>query len=146
LLFYRYAERIRPVPDAQRLLTRFFPAVLALLVGLVIISGATNFPERWLYPLAILVPLYGWTCYRLNSRSALRRCGFVLLGIAIVCAGVRGTEVFVGGFDRGTYPLEMDFGPAAHQLRTMVRPGSVVVARDREISGNLRYQLPEALH
>jgi 4-amino-4-deoxy-L-arabinose transferase-like glycosyltransferase len=146
LVFYRYAERIQPMPESHRLLMRFFPAVLALLVGLIMICGATHFHERWLYPFAILLPLYAWARYRLTSRSARRWYGLILLGIAIICAGVRVTQVFVGGFDRGTYPLQMNFRPAAAELRTLVEPGSVIVARDREISGNLRYQLPEALH
>jgi 4-amino-4-deoxy-L-arabinose transferase-like glycosyltransferase len=144
--FHRYATLVHPLSDAQRLLARFFIAALGLLLLLAVGGGATHFHERWLQPLTLLVPLYGWSCYRFASRSLLRGFGLALLGIALVWAGARGAQVFFGGPDRGIYPLQMNFSPAAQQLGALIDSGGVVVSRDREICGNLRYHLPAARH
>jgi 4-amino-4-deoxy-L-arabinose transferase-like glycosyltransferase len=146
LFFRRYVTRVHPLTDTHHLLARFFLAALGLLLLLVLVSGATHFHERWLQPLTLLVPLYGWSCYRFASRSSLRVFGLVLLGIALICAGVRGGQIFFGGLDRGTYPLQMNLSPAVQQLQGLIKPGSVVVSRDREICGNLRYHFPAARH
>lgn len=147
LFFFRlYVPSVCPLTDAHRLLQRFFFAALGLLLLLALAGCVTHFHERWLQPLTLLVPLYGLSCYRSGSPRLIRGLGFVLLGVALICAGVRGAQFFYGGLDRGRYPFQMNFAPAAQQLGILVQRGSVVVSREREICGNLRYLLPAARH
>lgn len=146
LFFRRLATPLHPVIEAQLFLGRFLLAGLGVQLILVVVSGESYFHERWLQPFAFLVPLLGLSCYRFASRHALRVLQFVLLTCALAYAGARCAQVFIGGFDRGAYPLQMNFSLAAVRLRPLIQPGTVVVSRDREIAGNLRYQFPSVRH
>lgn len=130
--------------DSQLLLRFFFSALIFLLF--LIVAGATHFHERVLQPFTLLVPLFLLMCSPWRTAFARPRLETVLVSIALICAGTRIGQIFFGGLDRGTYPLQMNFLPAANQLSAVAEPGSVIISRDREISGNLRYYLPLARH
>jgi 4-amino-4-deoxy-L-arabinose transferase-like glycosyltransferase len=139
-------ERRHDLTDSHRLLGRFFIAAIALLFGLILLGGASRFHERWLQPFTLLVPLFVFSCYRFRSATALRALAIIVVVAGLAYAGVRGGQICFGGFDRGTYPLQMDFSGAARELAARGGPGAVILSRDREVAGNLRYQLPWARH
>jgi len=145
LVLRRNAKASERAGDATRLLVRFFTGTIITLLLLVLITGATRVHERWLQPFALLVPLLAWTRhdFTAGTRRTFAAC---LVVMALVCAVARGTQIFVGGLDRGQYPLRMNFSTAADEIRPLLQDGAVVISRDREICGNLRYVLPEALH
>jgi 4-amino-4-deoxy-L-arabinose transferase-like glycosyltransferase len=142
----RQLEPFDRLSDIHRLLARFFIVAAGLLILLILLGGATRFHERWLQPFTLLVPLFAFSCYRVRSSGALRGLALIVIVAGIACAGVRTGQIFFGGFDRGVYPLQMDFSAAARELGALAGSGAVVISRDRELAGNLRYQLPTARH
>lgn len=145
VFFCRLDAPVQRIEDDHRLLPRFFVAGLVLL-GALVVGGATHFHERWLQPFAVLIPLSLLSWSRLAGAVVVSRLAVVLIVIATVCAGIRGGQMFIGGFDRGIYPLQMNFSPVVRQLGGTIKPGSVVMSHDRVICGNLRYYFPAARH
>jgi hypothetical protein len=144
--FFKFVRRSKSLGCGELLLGRFLATGLALLFVAVVVGGTARFHERWLQPFLMFVPLLVFSRYEFVRAGISRRFGFVLIAIALVSAGARTAQVFVGGRDRGTYPLQMKFAPVVAQLQPLVGPGTVIVSRDREIAGNLRYYIPGARH
>ncbi|MFL6513395.1 MAG: ArnT family glycosyltransferase [Chthoniobacterales bacterium] len=145
-VFRTQLERLRNFTDIQRLFVRFFIVAVGVLLLLILLGRASRFHERWLQPFTLLVPLFAFTSCKVRSAGTLRGLAIIVVVAGLAYAGVRTGQIFFGGFDRGVYPLQMDFTGAARTLSGRGGPGAIVISQDRELAGNLRYQLPTARH
>ncbi|MDB6149789.1 MAG: family glycosyltransferase, 4-amino-4-deoxy-L-arabinose transferase [Chthoniobacter sp.] len=136
----------RASDDARKLLGRFLVGAFTLLVLMVALAGATRFHERWLQPFTLLAPLFAFSHARRHALPAVqrRRLVSIFAASALICAALRFGQLFVAGADRGIYSLRSDFTSAAEQLHSVVGSSATIIGADREICGNLRYQLPRA--
>lgn len=147
-----FRPRPGPIPRSAgaessgcQLLERFF-LVSLLLLGLQAVLGGSRFHERWLQPCLILFPV---CCFgRLERRD--RTAGRLGLYAAVVAAAAlavtvgQAARIVVGSRDDGTYPLQMSFAGAAHQLADVGFREATLVTSDRVIGGNLRLCFPRA--
>jgi 4-amino-4-deoxy-L-arabinose transferase-like glycosyltransferase len=131
--------------DEDRLLERFFVAVVCLLL-LQVLAGGTRFHDRWLLPFSLLVPLCLFGRLRYCTLPARRIRGFacVLSACAVILTIARACQIFVGGIDDDAYPLQMSFAESAQSLEKAGGGQATIVTGDRDICGNLRCWLPHA--
>jgi 4-amino-4-deoxy-L-arabinose transferase-like glycosyltransferase len=132
--------------QTQRLFSCYFIVAGVLLITQVAVGGVTQFHERWLQPVLILVPTFLFTRAGLVTQSE-RGTRWFAAGMAICAvglAGVHASQIWLGGQDRGTYPLQMALSAPAAELRSAGCEHALIIAHDREIAGNLRLLFPEA--
>jgi hypothetical protein len=142
--FRRPAED--PLADRRRVLGWFVLATLGLLALMVVAGGTSRFQDRWLHPVLLVVPV--WFFARLDGAALapgrLKAFARVLAVAAVALTAGRAAQVRLGGLDRGRYPLQMDFGPAAEQLTEDGLGSADLFVTERELAGNLRLRLPGA--
>jgi hypothetical protein len=135
----------RDAAGARRFLGWSVVFTLALVL-LPVLGGTSRFQDRWLQPIFLLAPVPFFA--RLDRASLtparLKLLTAALLAGALGVTAVRAAQIWVGGRDRGRYPLQMDFGPASGRLTAEGFGGATVFTTDREIAGNLRLRLPGA--
>jgi hypothetical protein len=114
-------------------------------LGFVVVFQATRVHERWLEPFILLLPLYLFA--RLaegrSTDANIRRYVTMLILLAAALTLARAGQIWLGGTCRGDNPMDIDYRELARQLRDDLPPGSLMVADDPGLGGNLRHRLPE---
>jgi 4-amino-4-deoxy-L-arabinose transferase-like glycosyltransferase len=129
-----------------RLSRRYFGVLAALMLGIVIVGGATHFKGRWLQPLVFMAPLTFFCCRQHLAAhprlSWLRRLLIALALLYLFMVSMR--PVFDGWRDR---PDELN-EPVAELADALLGAGydehSLIVTHDPVLGGALRVRFPQA--
>jgi 4-amino-4-deoxy-L-arabinose transferase-like glycosyltransferase len=140
---------VRSAPsEVEKLLSRFFLMTGVACVTLIIGFRAAHVHERWLQPLALLVPF--WLLARCDGEqfhnTRLKWLDRLLAASALAILIGWGAQL-VGNYHKfGEYHLKMSFKEASTAIARILKQGSVVVSEDRVLAANLSTLLPEAEH
>ncbi|HAZ60537.1 MAG TPA: hypothetical protein DCY89_03070 [Gammaproteobacteria bacterium] len=137
-----------PLRSAGRqLLFRLNVGLLVLLLGLVLVGGATHFVERWLHAFLLWLPM-AWVFTqaqrgRLEAGRALPRLMLALAGLLIAAALTWQAVQDIHGPPacHRCRPL-IDHGPLADALAEARLADADLLAGDEHIAANLRLRLP----
>jgi hypothetical protein len=150
LLMFRKAPKGNE-PDHQlrrlsrMLLGRYFLMLCGGLLLGVFVTGAQRFPERWLEPFMLLLPLYLF-CHLANrevSTRSLRRYALILLAVALILPAFQMKKFWPPPKHSDQDPIYYSFAEPAKHLRQETTPQTVLFAVEANLAGNLRPYLPE---
>ncbi len=131
---------------SRKLLVRAWLMIGAMLLLLVICTGATEFKERWFQPILIALPVLGVTVVQSRLDAPRRRrlvALSVLVMLAVICI-LPGRLLLAERLHREE-PLTRPFAGLGAQMRPVIPDGSVLVCETRLLAGNLRLRLPRTL-
>jgi hypothetical protein len=145
-LVTRGIQRTEQEP-ATAWLGRFLAALLIAHVMLVFACGVTRFQDRWLQPLLLPLPL--WYFARLTPDAIpASRIRVLKWTIAAVAVGIlAGQALQIAYVDRlpGRYDMRVDYRRLARELEAAQHGQATIISWDREIIGNLRVHMPDAV-
>jgi 4-amino-4-deoxy-L-arabinose transferase-like glycosyltransferase len=121
------------------LLSRLLLILLALLLGLVVVSGASNIKSRWLQPLLFFVPILCVTWGIAKPRIFIAIGLAMMLATALLLPGRTLTASLTGVASRPNLPY-MQIG---EQLRDTTGIPDVVISPQELLAGNMRLVFPD---
>ncbi|WP_018410136.1 glycosyltransferase family 39 protein [Methyloversatilis thermotolerans] len=146
LLRDRMPARTSVASDTCRFLRRYFIALYALLLALIVIGGATHFKGRWLQPLLFLAPMALFCCRpALAQHRRLPALRAVLVVFALCFLALAGLRPVLDGWRNR--PDELN-EPIDRLARTLAAEGfdgrQAIVTDDPVLGGVLRVRYPDA--
>ncbi len=131
--------------DFQTLLERYLMILCGGLILAVFVTRSRRFPDRWLTPFVLMLPLllFGRLQARQLSRERLQRYAALLIVIAVVLTGARVYKYWHDYRHQGSDPIHFSFKEPAEQLRKSLSGHAVLIGQRPPIMGNLRANLPE---
>lgn len=147
LIFRKERSNKPPVEhnDLQMaLLLRTILSACAGLVLIVLVTQSRRFPERWLEPFFLLLPIYLFSLYMSSEISLRRMKRYVrlLLVMALIITSFRVAKIWHHYRHSGEVPMHFSFAEPARELIRQADSNTVVVAEDPGLLGNLRPHLP----
>jgi 4-amino-4-deoxy-L-arabinose transferase-like glycosyltransferase len=149
LVFRRLPQRL--IADAEprqrrlrQLLLRTLWIVFAILVLLVLVSGAGQFKDRWLLPLLFFLPVVLFAAGP-GGEGRARHYQAVLLALLLLIPAALAARVWLapitGQYTKPHFPGEL----LAASVQQLVPDASLVIAENSLIAGNLKQHLPRVL-
>jgi hypothetical protein len=145
-LLTRGTRRTEQEP-ATMWLGHFFGALVIAHVVLVVACGVTRFQDRWLQPLLLPLPLWYFARMTPDSISAAQ-IRILKWTMAAVAVGILAGQLMqIAYVDRlpGRYDMRVDYRRLARELEDAQHGNATIISWDREIIGNLRVYMPNAV-
>ncbi|MCQ9374557.1 glycosyltransferase family 39 protein [Methyloversatilis sp. XJ19-13] len=129
-----------------RLWRRYFGALAALMLGLVLVGGATHFKGRWLQPLVFMAPLAFFCCRpRLAAHPRLSWLRGTLIALALLYLFMASMRPVFDGWRNRPDELNEPAAELADALRGAGYDGRTpIVTHDPVLGGVLRVRFPQA--
>ncbi|WP_006788763.1 glycosyltransferase family 39 protein [Thiorhodospira sibirica] len=137
--------RFAAQPLGVRLLAYYALSLLVLCVLLVLLAGVTQFKERWMLPLLVILPLLAFAQLRAVPVVRLRLRGFLGVSVGVMLAVVLAMAVRVhdlGSF--GPAAARYPFDTAAQELVMRGLDQGLIVGERALWAGNLHLRLPQS--
>ncbi len=149
-LFGRDAWRPGPAPvaawDVRAFWRRYFVALGALFLAMLVFGEVTRFKDRWMMPFLFLLPLAFFSCAPgLARHAALPRLRRSLAVLAVAVLVLLTARVPYHALRERPDELNQPVHELAQALRARGYTGQgAIVASDRTLGGSLRLQFPQA--
>ncbi len=146
LIVFHHAPKRPALPETRvyrRLLFRALLIVCGASILLVLGFRATDLRGRWLEPVLVCLPTLGAVCLheRIDEGRLKILAGFGLCVMAAVSLIMPGRILLAEPLHREE-PLNRPYAALAAQIRPLLQPSTLIVARSRLLAGNLRLNLP----
>lgn len=137
---------IRAGDRLTRLIERIMLISLLMVVGIIMLTGATHITERWLNPFLVIVPLHLFAKARaagINLSTGLRRLRPVFPVLMIVTLiPLAARSVIVARYTGDYTNINLPMADLVKQLTSKRIPGSVIT-EDMHLAGNIHMHLPQ---
>lgn len=129
-----------------RLIGRILVVCIAAIVLMILFAGVERVRDRWLTPILLIMPLYmvlKVDAARIDITRGLKRMWIVAAIIMVVVPAALLGRAMAGHFTHKYTYTNIPFTNLARTLAPMaMRPGTVIIASEGHLGGNMRFNLP----
>jgi 4-amino-4-deoxy-L-arabinose transferase-like glycosyltransferase len=144
--FLRGSERVekpREVAEVTKILGRTAAGALLFCAVIVVITGATEFRDRWLEPLLFFVPIYLLAvAERRINRATFGKFARATGVMAILALTILHARIPLAGLVERLLPLNYPGPQISEKLREAGFSEGTVVAQHQVLGGNMRLSFP----
>lgn len=141
-LVRKAARDPRPLSPVERLILRYFVALLILFLVFILATGVNFIKDRWMQPLMLLAPLAAFLIWGKQKASAQRGFGITALIFMVLIPSLLALRVVAVDLTGRPERLNLPYSEFVTEAFPDEKPALVLTERVRT-AGNLRLQLPD---